>query len=91
MHSTKNGTPNSRGIYSDYSIETIGKPAEDDLKLGAMELKAKFKLMMVGSLEADIEDVCNVPFHNRDVIDDFEDDNDDKCPMQFHNMEVNNK
>lgn len=56
-----------------------------------MELKANYKLMMVGSLETDIEDVCNVPFHNRDVIDDFDDnDNDDKCSTQFHNMEVNN-
>lgn len=45
--------------------------------------------MMVGSLEADIEDVCNVQFDNRDIIDDFDDENaDEKAPHQFHKMEV---
>lgn len=47
--------------------------------------------MMVGSLEADIEDVCNVQFDNRDIIDDFDDENaDEKTPHQFHKMEVRN-
>lgn len=66
-----------------------GKPATDELRLSALELKLNFKLMMVGSLEADIDGVCNVQFDNRDVIDDFDDDNaDGKTPHQFHKMEV---
>lgn len=45
--------------------------------------------MMVGSLESDIEDVCNVQFDNRDIIDDFDDENaDEKTPHHFHKMEV---
>lgn len=44
---------------------------------------------MVGSLESDIQDVCNVQFDNRDVIDDFDDDNnDDRSSCSFHKMEV---
>lgn len=65
-----------------------GKPPADDLKLRDLELKVNFKLMMVGSLESDIEDVCNVPYHNRDIIDDFDVDNDSKSPVQFYNMDV---
>lgn len=34
--------------------------------------------MMVGSLESDIEDVCNQSYDNNDVIDDFDDILDDK-------------
>lgn len=45
--------------------------------------------MMVGSLEADIQNVCNAQVDNRDVIDDFDDDhNDEKSPYNFHRMEV---
>lgn len=47
--------------------------------------------MMVGSLEVDIEDVCNTSLNNSDVIDDFEEEHDEKCSSQFHNMEVNIK
>lgn len=69
---------------------TIGKIAPDDLRLSALDLKANFKLMMVGSLEADIQDVCNAQFDTRDVIDDFDDDhNDEKSSYSFHRMEVN--
>lgn len=70
----------------------IGKTAEDDVKLVALELKPNFKLMMVGSLEADIEDMCNVPYHNRDIVDDFDiEDPDEKSSTQFHNMDVSSK
>lgn len=48
-------------------------------------MKANFKLMMVGSLEADIEDACNRPDEADDVIDDFEDADKD-VPIQ--NMDV---
>lgn len=44
---------------------------------------------MVGSLEADIEGVCNVQFDNQNIIDDFDDENtDEKAPHHFHKMEV---
>lgn len=66
-----------------------GKNAPDDLRLSALDLKLNFKLMMVGSLEADIQNVCNAQVDNRDVIDDFDDDhNDEKSPYNFHRMEV---
>lgn len=65
-----------------------GKNADDDVKLGALELKQNFKLMMVGSLEVDIEDVCNANFSNNDVIDDFDDENEEKSPSEFYNEEV---
>lgn len=64
-----------------------GKNAPDDLRLSALELKPNFKLMMVGSLEADIQDVQN-SIDNRDVIDDFDDDNDERTTYNFHKMEV---
>lgn len=45
--------------------------------------------MMVGSLEADIEDVCNTQLDNSDIIDDFDDENtDEKAQHNFHKMEV---
>lgn len=43
--------------------------------------------MMVGSLEADIQDVQN-SIDNRDVIDDFDDDNDERTTYNCHKMEV---
>ena len=50
----------------------VGKMAEDTLKLGHLELKPNFKIMMVGSTEADIEDACQRPNDIGEVIDDFE-------------------
>lgn len=67
---------------------SLGKPATENLKLIELELKQNFKLMMVGSLEIDIENVCSIPFHQREVIDDFDDDHDDKTPLPFHKMDV---
>lgn len=64
-----------------------GKIAADDLRLSALDLKPNFKLMMVGSLEVDIQDVQN-SIDNRDVIDDFDDDNDERTTYNFHKMEV---
>lgn len=65
----------------------LGKNAPDDLRLSSLELRQNFKLMMVGSLEADIQDVQNT-IDNRDVIDDFDDDNDERTTYNFHKMEV---
>lgn len=82
MSSQYNQTQNANRLFA-------GKNAPDDLRLSALELKPNFKLMMVGSLEADIQDVCNVQFDNRDVIDDFDDDNnDERSSYNFHKMEV---
>lgn len=55
------------------NLKYKGKFAPDDIRLGLLELKPNFKLMMVGSTEADIEDACNRPEGLEDVIDDFED------------------
>lgn len=67
-------------------IYLLGKNATDDLRLSALDLKPNFKLMMVGSLEVDIQDVQN-SIDNRDVAD-FEDDNDERTTYNFHKMEV---
>lgn len=68
-------------------VYLLGKNATDDLRLSALDLKPNFKLMMVGSLEVDIQDVQN-SINNRDVIDDFDDDNDERTTYNFHKMEV---
>lgn len=50
----------------------LGKMAEDALKLGHLELKPNFKIMMVGSTEADIEDACQKPDDLGEIIDDLD-------------------
>ncbi|XP_065361503.1 ubiquitin-like domain-containing CTD phosphatase 1 [Calliphora vicina] len=54
------------------NLKYKGKPAENNLKLGNLELKSNFKIMMVGSTEADIEDACQKPEDLGDIIDDLE-------------------
>uniref|UniRef100_H3AD22 Ubiquitin-like domain-containing CTD phosphatase 1 n=2 Tax=Latimeria chalumnae TaxID=7897 RepID=H3AD22_LATCH len=49
-----------------------GKPAEDDLTLGALKLKPNTKIMMMGSREESLEDVLGPPPDNDDVINDFD-------------------
>lgn len=49
----------------------LGSKPADDLKLGVIELKNNYKLMMVGSLEEDIENVSNRPQGKDEVVDDF--------------------
>lgn len=63
-----------------------GTNAPDDLKLGLLELKQNYKLMMVGSLESDIKDVESQPLDSL-VVDDFE-DTDEKKEISIHNSEV---
>lgn len=43
--------------------------------------------MMVGSLESDIKNVCNKPFDNHEVLDDFDDSDSDK-DVSIQNMQV---
>ncbi|KAM7363993.1 ubiquitin-like domain-containing C-terminal domain phosphatase 1 [Cochliomyia hominivorax] len=54
------------------NLKYKGKLAEDSLKLGNLELKPNFKLMMVGSTEADIEDACQKPEDLGEIIDDLD-------------------
>lgn len=62
-------------------LKKIGSMAADDLKLGLLELKLNFKLMMVGSLEADINNISKVL--SSEVLDDFDDSDSDKdVPIQ---------
>lgn len=68
------------------SVVVSGVNASDDVKLGLLELKANYKLMMVGSLEADIKDVESRPLDSL-VVDDFE-DTDEKKEISIHNSEV---
>lgn len=64
----------------------LGANASDDLKLGLLELKPNYKLMMVGSLESDIKDVESRPLDSL-VVDDF-DDTEEKKEISIHNSEV---
>ncbi|XP_059615951.1 ubiquitin-like domain-containing CTD phosphatase 1 [Phlebotomus argentipes] len=66
-----NVQPNRQKLLN---LKYKGKFASDDIRLSALEIKPNFKLMMVGSIEADIEEVCTVP-EEEDVIDDFETSN----------------
>ncbi|KAJ6635589.1 Ubiquitin-like domain-containing CTD phosphatase 1 [Pseudolycoriella hygida] len=68
------------------NLKYKGVNALDDLKLGLLELKSNYKLMMVGSLESDIKDVESRPLDSL-VVDDF-DDTDEKKEIQIHNAEV---
>lgn len=52
---------------------SAGSNAGDEIKLGVLEMKPNYKLMMVGSLEEDIKNVCNKPFDTNEVLDDFDD------------------
>lgn len=49
-----------------------GKPAENDVKLGALKLKPNTKIMMMGTREESLEDVLCPPPDNDDVINDFD-------------------
>lgn len=69
-----------------YFFLCLGANAPDDLKLGLLELKPNYKLMMVGSLESDIKDVESRPLDSL-VVDDF-DDAEEKKEISIHNSEV---
>ncbi|XP_030638630.1 ubiquitin-like domain-containing CTD phosphatase 1 [Chanos chanos] len=53
-------------------LKVKGKPAEDDIKLGALKLKPNTKIMMMGSREECLEDVLAPPPDNDDVVNDFD-------------------
>lgn len=50
----------------------VGKPAENDVKLGALKLKPNTKIMMMGTREESLEDVLGPPPDNDDVVNDFD-------------------
>ncbi|CAD6993410.1 ubiquitin-like domain-containing CTD phosphatase 1 [Ceratitis capitata] len=54
------------------NLKYKGQVAPDDTKICLLELKPKFKLMMVGSTEAAIEGACQLPDEISEVIDDFD-------------------
>lgn len=69
------------------NLKYKGANAADDIRLGQMQLKPNYKLMMVGSLEADINDAASRPADADNVLDDFEDiDAEAKVPL--HNLQV---
>lgn len=51
---------------------STGKLPDDDMQLGELNLKANFKLMMIGSREEDIEAACQKPDNIGEVVDDLE-------------------
>ncbi|XP_059126356.1 ubiquitin-like domain-containing CTD phosphatase 1 isoform X2 [Peromyscus maniculatus bairdii] len=53
-------------------LKVKGKPAENDVKLGALKLKPNTKIMMMGTREESLEDVLCPPPDNDDVINDFD-------------------
>ncbi|GAB0096500.1 Ubiquitin-like domain-containing CTD phosphatase 1 [Sergentomyia squamirostris] len=63
-----NVQPNRQKLLN---LKYKGKFPPDDLRLSVLEIKPNFKVMMMGSIEADIEEVSKVP-EEEDVIDDFE-------------------
>ncbi|XP_021096065.1 ubiquitin-like domain-containing CTD phosphatase 1 isoform X3 [Heterocephalus glaber] len=53
-------------------LKVKGKPAENDVKLGALKLKPNTKIMMMGTREESLEDVLGPPPDNDDVVNDFD-------------------
>ncbi len=51
---------------------SLGKAADDGVKLSMLELKAGFKIMMMGSLEQDITTVATAPENVDEVINDLD-------------------
>jgi ubiquitin-like domain-containing CTD phosphatase 1 len=60
--------------------------ATDDVRLKDLDLKPNFKVMMMGSKEADIEEACSKPDDVGEVINDLDDPGEDEIPME--NREV---
>uniref|UniRef100_A0A182IJ68 Ubiquitin-like domain-containing protein n=1 Tax=Anopheles atroparvus TaxID=41427 RepID=A0A182IJ68_ANOAO len=68
------------------NLKHKGKPVTDDIRLGALELKANFKVMMVGSLEADIMEASSRPTDVGSVVNDLDNEDEDNVPLE--NKEV---
>ncbi|KAB0390593.1 hypothetical protein E2I00_000245 [Balaenoptera physalus] len=62
----------SPGVRKQSFACIVGKPAENDVKLGALKLKPNTKIMMMGTREESLEDVLGPPPDNDDVINDFD-------------------
>ncbi|XP_022918444.1 ubiquitin-like domain-containing CTD phosphatase 1 [Onthophagus taurus] len=54
------------------NLKHKGKPPGDDCRISHLNLKPGFKLMMMGSLEADIEDVNKAPEGMSEVVNDLD-------------------
>lgn len=69
------------------NLKYKNKPPTDDLRLSVFEMKPTgFKLMMVGSTEADINEVSSRPENMEEVLNDLDQDGEDEVPME--NREV---
>lgn len=60
------------------NLKYKGKMAPDDVKISSLDIKTNFKVMMMGSTEQAIEDICQIPDDIGDVIDDLEGDDEEK-------------
>ncbi|CAH1155357.1 unnamed protein product [Phaedon cochleariae] len=54
------------------NLKCKGKVPEDDCKLGQLKLKCPFKLMLMGSLEEDIEEANKAPSDLPEVVNDLD-------------------
>ncbi|KAJ8920209.1 hypothetical protein NQ315_011870 [Exocentrus adspersus] len=54
------------------NLKLKGKAPDDDCKLGQLKLKQNFKLMMMGSLEEDIEEANTAPADLPEVVNDLD-------------------
>lgn len=78
-----------KNIHYSKHPKIIGKLITDEtLKISELELKSNFKIMMVGSLESDIQSVNQRPDIDS-VVNDFDDDNDEK-DGPFESKQVSN-
>lgn len=64
------------------NLKYINKIAEDGHKLHLLNLKPKFKILMMGSLEKDIEHINEVPESAQNVINDLEVEEDEEVETE---------
>lgn len=68
------------------NLKFKGKPPEDDVQLSVLKLKPGFKIMMMGSLEKDIEDASAPPENMPEVINDLDFEEEEEVAVE--NKEV---
>ena len=54
------------------NLKYINKPAENEHKLHLLNLKPKYKILMMGSLEEDIENINKIPDSSVNVVNDLD-------------------
>ncbi|CAH2010157.1 unnamed protein product [Acanthoscelides obtectus] len=85
----KNAIEKETGVRPDrqklLNLKLKGKTPEDECKLGRLQLKENFKLMMMGSREEDIAEANTAPENMPDVVNDFDIEEDE---IAIENQEV---